>query len=116
MKILSINGKKVNATLVEETLEDEDVEPKAEPTKKVVPVKKAPIKKEPKVEVPQQENKEEFPHISSKKNKGFVVQTSKGYYVSEDNFAMHKLDGHVFMSKEEAVEVQKKVGGKVVKL
>ena len=116
VKILSINGKKVNATLVEETLEDEDVELKAEPTKKVVPVKKAPIKKEPKVEVPQQENKEEFPHISSKKNKGFVVQTSKGYYVSEDNFAMHKLDGHVFMSKEEAVEVQKKVGGKVVKL
>ena len=75
---------------------------KQEPAKKSAPTKK---------------NNSSFP-IISKKYEGdrYVLQTSKGYYVSDDNFVMRKKDAKMFDSKESAEAKQAQFGGKVVKL
>ena len=110
--VISINGKKVNAYLVEEDNGDKPAkkEAKAAPAKKQEPVNKveakpAPIKKGP----------ESFKGIA-KKQGGFVVQTSKGYFVSNNKFVMSKKEAKVFASKEEADAIKANIGGKVVKL
>ena len=110
--VVSINGKKVNAYMFVE--EDDNGQPSTPAKKKPAPTKKQePAKKS----APAKKNNSSFP-IISKKYEGdrYVLQTSKGYYVSDDNFVMRKKDAKMFDSKESAEAKQAQFGGKVVKL
>ena len=76
------------------------------------------MKQEPaKKNAPAKKNNSSFPIISKKYDGDrYVLQTSKGYYVSDDNFVMRKKDAKMFDSKESAEAKKAQFGGKVVKL
>ena len=112
--VVSINGKKVNAYMYVEGDEEGEEEAPKEAPKKKAPAKKAePAKKA----APAKKNNSSFP-IISKKYEGdrYVLQTSKGYYFSDNNFVMRKKDAKLFDSKESAEAKRAQFGGKVVKL
>ena len=109
--VVSINGKKVNAYMFVE--KDEDDNQPSTPSKKQASKKQEPAKKS----APAKKNNSSFP-IISKKYEGdrYVLQTSKGYYVSDNSFVMRKKDAKMFDSKESAEAKRAQFGGKVVKL
>ena len=111
--VVSINGKKVNAYMYIENDDNGEEAPKVAP-KKATPTKKAEPAKKP---APEKKSSSSFPIISKKYDGDrYVLQTSKGYYVSDNNFVMRKKDAKLFDSKESVEKKQAKFGGKVVKL
>ena len=88
---------------------------KEEPTPTIVSWA-PPVIEEPKEEVPQNEETEPEEVKKEKIPGKFIVKTSNGYYVSPDKYSVYKNDAYIFDDFNEANEIKKNMGGKVVKL
>ncbi len=69
-------------------------------------------KKKPVQEPVPQEEEEVLEKIPGK----FIVKTNMGYYVGNENYSHSKHDAHIFDDFNEANQIKKQFGGKVVKL
>ena len=111
--------------------EEKKLEPKPE-VKKVEEKKEAPkpVKKPIKEEAPKKAEPKPAPEESKKPTPkvrvqapvrpkipgNFIVKTPKGYYVGPNKYSISKEDGHVFDDFNDASDIKKAQGGKIIKL